>query len=203
MKRILTALAITYLAALTARAQSELSPLPLPRIEPLQVNLLQFSAKQSPGRTLPDDPIPVLPSLQDGPAPCPKGVGKSCALLGGRAYFSDPGHMTQHDLTWGKAARNPLLIVGGLVLMAATVADAEGTQSCLHAETCKEENPLFGSHPSRARVYGISIPLGLVSYAIAAHLKQKGDGNYAFAVMSVGSAAHFYEAASGFTQGHR
>ena len=203
MKRILTALAITYLAAFTARAQAELKPLPLPRMEPLQVNLLQFSARQSPSRTLPDGPIPVLPSLQDGPAPCPMGEGKSCALLGGRAYFSDPAHMTQHDLTWGKAARNPLLVVGGLVLMAATVADAQGTESCIRAGTCREVNPLFGSHPSRARVYGISVPLGLATYAIAAHLKQKGDGNYAIALMSVGAAVHFYEAASGFTEGHR
>src|SRR5437867_536839 len=52
---------------------------------------------QSPSRDLPDAPIPVLPRKQDGPQPCPAGDGMPCALLGGRLYFRDRSHMTEHD----------------------------------------------------------------------------------------------------------
>ena len=45
---------------------------------------------QSPIQLLPDNPVPVQPSRQDGPAPCPAGVGKSCALLGGGCIFLIP-----------------------------------------------------------------------------------------------------------------
>src|SRR5260370_12012252 len=47
-------------------------------------------------KELPDAPIPVLPNIQDGPLPCPAGEGRSCALLGGRLYFRDPVHFTEH-----------------------------------------------------------------------------------------------------------
>jgi hypothetical protein len=31
--------------------------------------------------------------------PCPAGDGRPCALLGGRLYFRDRSHMTEHDKT--------------------------------------------------------------------------------------------------------
>ena len=193
------AIAVTCLSAMTARAQSEVQELPLPRIESPQASLLQVqSPHQPPGRILPDDPISVLPSLQDSPGPCPLGNGESCALLGGRAYFSDPVHMTQHDQTWGKAARNPAMLIADALNLAATVADIEGTQACLHAHTCREANPLFGSNPSRARAYGSAIPIAFFTYAVAARLKKYGDGNFAFGALWAATMLHVYFAASGF-----
>jgi hypothetical protein len=44
-----------------------------------------------------------------------------------------------------------------LAAVGATVADAESTRYGL-SRGLKESNPLMGSHPSRARMYGISLP---------------------------------------------
>jgi len=202
--KILMVLVVTHFSALVAQGQSELIPnLPLTRVESLQGSLLRVEPQQQvPGRILPDDPIPVLPSLQDGPAPCPFGNGKSCALLGGRAYFSDPIHMTEHDATWAKAARNPAMLVGFTLNLAATVADIEGTQACLRRHTCTEANPLFGSNPSRARSYGIGIPFDLVAYAALASLKKGGQGNTAFGLLWGSTVAHIYFASAGFAYAH-
>lgn len=106
--------------------------------------------------------------------------------------------MTQHDLTWGQAARNPAMLIADALNLAATVADIEGTQACLHAHTCTEANPIFGSNPSRARAYGTAIPIAFATYAMAALLKKRGDGNIAFAVLWAATAVHFYEAVGGF-----
>lgn len=200
MKRVWIVLAMMPLSAMTVRAQSEIQELPLPRIDESQISLLE-TVPQQPSRFLPDDPIPVLPNLQDGPAPCPSGEGKSCPLLGGQAYFSDPIHMTQHDLTWGKAARNPAMLIADALNLAATVADIEGTEACLHARTCREANPLLGSNPSRERAYGTAMPIAFVSYAMAARLKKDGNGNLAFAILWAATAVHVYFAASGFADG--
>jgi hypothetical protein len=204
MKKILMALTMTCFSTLMAQAQSELSTnLPLTRVEPLQISLLQVeSPQQVPSQILPDDLIPVVPALQDGPAPCPFGNGKSCALLGGRAYFSDPIHMTEHDATWVKAAGNPGMLVAFAFNFAATIADAEGTQACLHARACREANPLFGSNPSRARTYGMGIPIELASFAGFALAKKRGQGNLAFLILWASTVAHTYFAESGFTASH-
>jgi hypothetical protein len=202
MRRISGALIFTLLSATALRGQSAVQELPLPRIEPSQVSLSEVEPQRPASRILPDNPIPVLPSLQDGPAPCPFGEGRSCALLGGRAYFSDPIHMTEHDATWAGAARNPAMLVGFALNLAATVADIEGTQSCLRAHTCTEANPLFGSNPSRARSYGIGIPLDLVAYASFAFVKKEGRGNLAFGLLWGSTVAHIYFASAAFSYAH-
>jgi len=202
MKKTLITLMAMCLSSISAQAQSEVRELPLPRIEPSPVSLSQVEPQQPASRILPDNPIPVLPSLQDGPAPCPFGVGKSCALLGGRAFFSDPIHMTEHDETWVKAAKNPAMLVGFALNFAANVADIEGTQSCLRAHTCSEANPLFGSNPSRARSYATAIPLDLVAYAAFALVKKEGHGNLAFGLLWGSAAAHLYFASAAFSYAH-
>jgi len=107
--------------------------------------------------------------------------------------------MTEHDATWGKAMRNPMMVVGGLLNLASTIADIEGTQACLHAHTCTEGNPLFGANPSRTRAYGIGIPLGFAIYSMSAWLKKNGEGNLAFGLLWGGTIIHTYEAAHGYT----
>jgi hypothetical protein len=111
--------------------------------------------------------------------------------------------MTQHDQTWEQAARNPAMLVADAVNLAATVADIEGTQACLHAHNCREANPLYGSNPSRARAYGTAMPIAFVSYVIAARLKRNGDGNFAFAELWVATAVHFYFAVGGFASANK
>ncbi len=103
MKRTLITFTMTLFSAVMAQAQSELIPdnLPLPLIRPPQLISSRVEpVQQESQRVLPDAPIPLLPTLQDGPLPCPAGVGRPCALLGGRLYFRDPVHMTEHDKSW-------------------------------------------------------------------------------------------------------
>ena len=201
MKKILITIMGTFFSAAISHAQSAVIPdnLPLPHLQSPRVNpALIEPQQQGGGSVLPDAPIPVLPNIPDGPLPCPAGVGKPFALLGGRRYFRDPSHMTEHDATWGKAMRNPMMVVGGLFNLASTIADIEGTEACLHAHTCTEGNPLFGSNPSRAKAYGIGIPMGFAIYSMSAWLKKHGDGNVAFGLLWGGTKAHTYEAAHGF-----
>jgi hypothetical protein len=182
----------------SAKAQSFDSNIPALPIEAQSAQLSSTLVEpDDPAKVhiLPDAPIPILPSIQDGPFPCPAGVGKPCALLGGRLYFSDPSHMTEHDATWGKAMRNRLMVVGGILNIASAIADIEATQSCLRANTCREGNPIFG--PSRARQYGLGIPITLADLSLAGYLKKHGNGNWAFAVIWGGTVMHAYLATRG------
>jgi hypothetical protein len=46
------------------------------------------------------------------------------------------------------------------VSAAATIADIELTANCLKTVgNCRETNPLLGSNPSRARLYGVNVPI--------------------------------------------
>jgi len=204
MNRILMALILMCFSASVARAQSELTQnLPLARIESFQVMLTPTATPQpDPDPLLPDNPIPVLPSLQDGPAPCPGGNGESCALLGGRAYFSDPFHMTEHDASLKRAIRNPAMLVAFGLNLAATVADAEGTLACLKVHSCRETNPLLGPNPSRARVYGTIIPINLLCYTAFAALKKHGQGNLAFGLLWGLTVGHVYFASEAWSASH-
>ena len=158
----------------------------------------QEKQSQDAKASLPDNPIPVQPGIQDGPAPCPAGVGIPCSLLGGRLYFPDPMHMTEHNKTLWQVATSPGMVAAYALNMAGTIVDIEGTQACLHANTCREADPIFGSHPSRARAYGTAIPLNLANYAAAAYLKKYGKGNLAFGLLWATTVAHVYFGASGF-----
>jgi len=201
MKKILIPIMGTLFSAVNSHAQSAVIPdnLPLTHLQSPQVNpALILPQQQGGGRLLPDAPIPVLPTIQDGPLPCPAGIGKPCALLGGRLFFRDPSHMTEHDATWGKAMRNRMMVVGGLLSLASAIADIEGTEVCLRVHTCIEGNPLFGANPSRAKAYGISIPMGFAIYSLSAWLKKNGDGNLAFGLLWGGTMGHTYYAAHGF-----
>jgi hypothetical protein len=202
MNRILITLSLTFFSAVMTQAQSDLvaTDLPLISVQPLQMIPVPGKPAQPESQWAPPNvPIPVLPGIQDGPLPCPAGIGKPCPLLGGRLYFSDPVHMTEHDLTWGKAMRNPGMVFGILANLASTIADIEGTEACLHVHTCREGNPLFGAHPGRGKAYGIGMPLNFATYAMAGWLKKKGDGNIAFGLLWGGTMVHTYEAARGFT----
>jgi hypothetical protein len=200
MKKFLLALGVLSILTANSEAQTEATTEP----RPLEVTAQDTStgnpgaAPQGSRFSLPENPVPVLPGLQDGPPPCPSGNGKSCALLGGRLYFSDALHMREHDESLVKAMKNPGLLTVGAINLAATVLDIEGTQACVHAHTCRELNPLFGTTPSRGRAYGIAVPLAFANYMAAAALKKSGRGNTAFGVLWCTTIAHFAMAVDGF-----
>lgn len=191
MKRIFLTLGVLLLAVSFTRAQApggssrhfetQSSPITSTLIEPEQ---------QEPKRELPDAPIPILPNRQDGPMPCPAGVGKPCALLGGRLYFSDPSHMTEHDKTWFDALKNPLMLGGIAVNVGASIWDYKATRSCIANHTCTEGNPLMGK--SRAQQLTVGVSLDAVFYYLAVRLKQRGAGNYAFFCLAANTTAHLY-----------
>jgi hypothetical protein len=58
-------------------------------------------------------------------------------------------------------------LAGGL-----SIADAELSLYCISKGLCTEGNPLYGKHPSRARVYGTIIPLRLVLFGLTYHTKK-------------------------------
>ena len=54
----------------------------------------------------------------------------------------------------------------------ALVADLETTAHDLEGAKSAELNPLFGQHPSRARLYGVSVPLNVISFYVSYHYKK-------------------------------
>ncbi len=55
----------------------------------------------------------------------------------------------------------------------ALVADVETTIHAVGEETkASELNPLFGVHPTRARLYGITLPLNALSFYLSYHAKK-------------------------------
>lgn len=60
------------------------------------------------------------------------------------------------------------------VAVASTVADIEFTAHCLATNPrCREANPLYGSHPSRARMYAIAMPMTAAQIWFSNHLRKK------------------------------
>jgi hypothetical protein len=55
----------------------------------------------------------------------------------------------------------------------ALVADVEATIHAVGGETkANEVNPVFGAHPTRARLYGITLPLNALSFYLSYHAKK-------------------------------
>jgi len=196
MKRTLSGLGMLLLGASFAHAQTgagtdglklfetQSSPVSSVPIEPGQ---------QAPIKDLPDAPIPILPQTQDGPMPCPAGVGLPCSLLGGRLYFSDPSHMTEHDKTGFDALKNPMILGGILFNEAALVWDYRSTRACIAAHRCKEGNPIMGQSP--AQELGVGLSLSAFQIYNVVRLKQHGKGNTALFILATGAVLHTFAAA--------
>lgn len=133
-------------------------------------------------------PDPPTPKRDDRAQPCPAGSGKPCALLGGRLYFSDPLGFSRHNKTWWDAARSPGMMLSFGLLIASTVADLETTQSCIHAGTCKEGDPLLGQ--SRAQAYSVSMSFNALVFWAAAQEKRHGHGVLPFLILWGGTVMH-------------
>jgi len=196
MKRMLSGLGMLLLSASLTHAQTgaNTSRPQLFETQSLPISLALIEpGQQDPVKDLPDAPIPILPQKQDGPMPCPAGVGLPCSLLGGRLYFSDPSHMTQHDKTWFDALKNPMILGGILFNEAALVWDYRTTRACIDVHHCKEGNPIMGQ--SRAQELGVGLSLNAFQIYNVTRLKQHGKGNAALFLMATGAVLHAFAAA--------
>jgi len=196
MKTILITFTMTLFSVVMTHAQSEFisNNLPLTRPQPFQIIAAQVEHGQhESNRILSDSPIPVLPNIQDGPFPCPAGEGRPCALLGGRLYFRDPAHMTEHDKSWADAMKNKGMLLGMSLNAAALVWDYKTTRHCVDTHRGKEGNPLMGQ--TRAQELGVGISLSAFAYFLSGKLKEHGDGNYAFGVLWSGTLLHVFAGA--------
>ncbi len=91
---------------------------------------------------------------------------------------TDPSGMNVRDLVIA-SYKKPKVIDRQFILLntfqvLAAVADAETTLSCLNSPSCREVNPILGSHPTRGRVYAIGVPLTALSVYLSYHYKRKG-----------------------------
>ena len=93
-------------------------------------------------------------------------------LPGGPANF-EVASPVGHNKTKTVKTASYLLVLAAA--SAATVADCEYTNALLSNPHRRELNPLFGSRPSRARMYGISIPILGVNALLSARAKKAGS----------------------------
>lgn len=197
MKKMILTLGLSFLGATLANAQTGTDSPASHHFETqssvISSVLVEPTNQQRPKQELPDAPIPILPQKQDGPMPCPGGVGAPCALLGGRLYFSDPSHMTQHDRTWFDALKNPMILGGIFVNEAALAWDYRTTRACIDRHRCKEGNPIMGQ--TRAQELGVGLSLNAFQIYNSARLKQHGKGNAAFFFLATGAIFHTLAAA--------
>src|SRR5208337_3132607 len=120
--------------------------------------------------------------------PQPKIEDERQTFLGGRLYFSDSFRLSQHSESWSAAATSPGMLLSLGLLTAATIADLETTQSCIHARTCKEGNPLLGQ--SRTRAYSVALSVNSVAFWAAAEQKRHGHGVAPLFILWSGTALH-------------
>ena len=195
MKSLLSISFTLLLSTITTHAQDKPPDTPRPWVEPESIKIdspLIEPGQSEPRRSLPEIPRPSARRKTGENSPCPAGIGKPCALLGGRRYFPDPLHMTEHEMSWGTAMKRPAMLFASASLIASTVVDIEMTQRCIAAHACREANPIMGS--SRARQYGIGMSLNAIGILFAGKLKKDGDGTYAFAILWGTAIGHAYGA---------
>jgi len=79
--------------------------------------------------------------------------------------------------------------------IAATTADIESTLHC--SQSCREVNPLYGAHPTRARLYGINAPFLVGELMISRMVRKRLPGRKLWMVPSLSlSASHMFGVAS-------
>jgi hypothetical protein len=186
MRTFLIVSALFFAVAESARAQE--TPAQVVQVSPAGPELPNAPTP----KVEPDAPPPFDPNATEENSPCPAGVGKPCAMLGGQAYYLDLWHMTEHDRTWLDAMKHPPILIMSLLLIGTTVADIEGTDYCLRLHGCREVNPVMPKNGNRAWQYPLAMSFNGLAIYFAGRLKQRGQGNRAFFELAVLSAAHSY-----------
>jgi hypothetical protein len=158
--------------------------------------------------TLPNSPVAKIepttvkptgkPDVTDENSMCPAGVGKPCALLGGRKFYPDLWHMREHDRNWGDAMKHPAMIGISALLLASTVLDIEGVDHCLPSHGCSEENPLFPRGVDRPRQYATAMSINALAIYGLGYGKRRGKGNRVFITLLGASFYHLGQAIAEF-----
>lgn len=88
----------------------------------------------------------------------------------------DSCNFCQKPMTFKQAAFDKKALAVWVPLVAVTVAHIEYNANlpCRRLHTCDEINPIYGRNPSRARYYGISMPILAFQWMGSAYLR-KGD----------------------------
>jgi hypothetical protein len=73
----------------------------------------------------------------------------------------------------GSVLKSPSYLLLLAAATTATIADCETTKAQLSDPNAREGDPIFGSRPSRARLYGISLPLLGLNAFVSAKLKSR------------------------------
>jgi hypothetical protein len=113
---------------------------------------------------LPDSPTPKM-NLNES-SMCPAGVGKSCAILGGRVYIPDQLGIGYHNETWWDAMKNPAMVFAVTALTGAVLFDALESQACVNAHRCQESNPIMRGPLAKKLAVGLSLNAFVVWYSV-------------------------------------
>jgi hypothetical protein len=90
-----------------------------------------------------------------------------------------------------------MLVATGIII-GSIIVDVEGTHACLRAGTCTEGDPLFGTHPSRLRLYGTTAPLTAAAVWMLVKGKQYGYGRWVLLAAAPCTIMHIRLGISGF-----
>jgi hypothetical protein len=188
MKVILLALSVCLLPRMSFAQEPAPADQQTAKAEPIEPAPLPVP--KSAGPRLPDAPTPqpLLVNPKSPASPCPAGIGKPCSLLGGRRFYKDPWHSTEHDKTWFGAMKHPQMLIGSAILVTSMIADYKTTRSCIDRGLGHEANPMLGQ--SRAQELGIGIPITALGIFAAGKLKKSGNGNAAMFALWTGTVMH-------------
>jgi hypothetical protein len=183
MKGVLAALLLLLFGTLTVAQGSPQNP-------PNSESAFRVTGSNASANGLPDspEPKPIKANPKLAATPCPAGIAKPCALLGGRLYFRDSLHATEHDRTWLQAMSHPAMIVGTALLAGSFIADYKTTRSCVDRNLGHEANPLMGQ--SRAQELGVGISITALGVFATGKLKKTGNGNAALFTLWSGTVLH-------------
>jgi hypothetical protein len=113
--------------------------------------------------------------LPEAPSALPGGSG-DLTLEGSETSFASPALELENNINRGRTLDRNFILLHTLGAVA-LVADLETTVRGLQRQANGAElNPLFGAHPTRARLYGIAVPLNIFSFYVSYHYKKIQPG---------------------------
>lgn len=112
--------------------------------------------------------VPDAPSAFTGSPNKSEGMGDASGfLLAPQAMAVEPNANSR-----GRILDRKFILLYSLSTVA-LLADLETTVRAVAAQPrATELNPLFGEHPTRARLYGIAVPLNALSFYLSYHAKK-------------------------------
>ncbi|MHB8216457.1 MAG: hypothetical protein ACYDDS_10285 [Candidatus Sulfotelmatobacter sp.] len=132
-----------------------------------------------------DHPRPEVDQKADSPIAtpsselpeAPSSIGGSPTSADSAPAMSGTRFVAATAVEEQKRNGNPRVVDSKFILLnalstLALVADLETTAHDLEGTRSAELNPLFGQHPSRARLYGVSVPLNVISFYVSYHYKK-------------------------------